>query len=120
MSVSLKFTEENIALLKIDRPEVRNALDWDAMFTFRDLIENSHKQPDLRALIITGSGNSFIAGGDLKALHSHTSEIDGKKLSQLMSFALQRLESLPCPTIAAINGPARGGGAHTGIRRAKA
>jgi len=111
MPVTLDFLENNIAIIKIDRPEVRNALDWEAMYRFRDLIDEAHNIKNLPALIITGANNTFIAGGDLKALHKHTSEEDGQLLSQIMSSALARLETLPCPTIAAINGPARGGGA---------
>jgi len=111
MPVTIDYPEENIALIKIDRPEVRNALDWKAMYTFSDLIEEAHNIKNLPALIITGANNTFIAGGDLKELHKHTSEEDGRLLSKIMSSALDRLASLPCPTIAAINGPARGGGA---------
>ena len=111
MSVSLESIEGGIAILKIDRPQVRNALDWDAMYAFRDCVESAHAMTDLRAFIVSGSNETFIAGGDLKALHRFTSEEDGVRLSREMTLTLEMLEALPCPTIAAINGPARGGGA---------
>lgn len=111
MPVSLKSIEGGITILKVDRPQVRNALDWDAMHAFRDCVESAHSIPDLRAFIVCGSNEAFIAGGDLKALHKFTSQDDGLRLSREMSSTLERLEALPCPTIAAINGPARGGGA---------
>lgn len=115
MTVSLNMTNDYIAVLQIDRPEVRNALDWTSIELFREQIEHAHSLPDLRALILTGSKDAFIAGGDLRALHSHPTLEDGQRLSIKMSTALDRLEALPCPTIAAINGPARGGGAEIAL-----
>jgi len=100
-----------IATLTVDRPEVRNALDWDAMRAFADAVGRAIKLPDLRALIVTGAGATFVSGGDLKALESYTRRRDGMRLAVIMGKALQYLRALPCPTIAAINGPAIGGGA---------
>lgn len=115
MPVTLKTIAENIFLLEVSRPARRNALDWESMAAFAEAIEAAHTQPDLRALIIVGGGSTFIAGGDLKALHNTASEADGKRLSQTMTRALNRLEALPSPVIAAINGPARGGGAEIAL-----
>jgi enoyl-CoA hydratase len=102
-------------MIKVNRPEVRNALNWEAMDTFADCIEMAHKMDGLQALIITGTNHSFIAGGDLKVLHQATSEADGIRLSKTLTRALTRLEALPCPVLAAINGPARGGGAEIAL-----
>jgi enoyl-CoA hydratase len=115
MSVFLKPINSEVTILQVDRPHVRNALDWEAMQAFRDCIEQAHESSQLRALIITGAGDVFISGGDLKALSGYPSQVDGLRLSQTMSAALNRLEALPCPTIAAINGPARGGGAEISL-----
>jgi len=110
MPVVLEIIEPNIALLQVNRPSVRNALNWEAMQAFADCVERAHALPDLRALIVSGAGDAFIAGGDLKELHTYPSHGDGQSLSRRMVMALQRLEALPYPVIAAINGPARGGG----------
>jgi len=115
MAVILELIEDRVAVIRIERPEVRNALDWKAMQDFRSRIEEAHALRDLCALIVTGSDKTFIAGGDLKALHKYTSQEDGQRLSKVMSTTLNRLESLPCQTIAAINGPARGGGAEISL-----
>ncbi|HEY61855.1 MAG TPA: enoyl-CoA hydratase/isomerase family protein [Anaerolineae bacterium] len=115
MSVTLEIQPSNIGVLTINRPHVRNALDWDAMDSFRECIETAHEDSKLRALILTGGGNAFIAGGDLRALHENTSQKDGIRLSGVMTNALNRLEALPFPVIAAINGPARGGGAEIAL-----
>ena len=110
MPVLFEMAAPGIGLLTVNRPQVRNALNWEAMRTFARLVEEMHTMPDLRAVILTGAGKAFIAGGDLKELHDHPTEEDGLYLSQFMTDALARLEALPFPVIAAINGPARGGG----------
>lgn len=115
MSVSLQVKQAGIAVLQVERPEVRNALNWEAIHAFSESIDHAHSLKDLRALIITGSKQAFIAGGDLKELHSYSTPADGERLSATMREALDRLEALPCPTIAAMNGPARGGGAEISL-----
>jgi len=110
MPVTLRPIEVGISVLEVSRPQVRNALDWDAMDAFAIAVEEAHGDMNLRALIVTAAGDAFIAGGDLKALHSCSAEDDGWQLSRKMTNALRRLEMLPCPVIAAIKGPARGGG----------
>ena len=115
MSVSLSWIEPNIALIRIERPQVKNALNWKAMEDFAAAVENAHFLRDLRALIITGAENAFSSGGDLRELYDYRSEQDGRRLMEGMTRALQRLAALPCPTIAAINGPARGGGAEIAL-----
>jgi enoyl-CoA hydratase len=115
MPITLEKVNNHTAVMKIERPEVRNALDRKTMETFRELVEHAHTIRPLHALIITGGKDIFIAGGDLKTLHQQMTERDGRWISQTMSTALNRLEALPCPTIAAINGPARGGGAEIAL-----
>jgi enoyl-CoA hydratase/carnithine racemase len=115
MPVSLTFVEPGIACLEVNRPEVRNALDWPTMDEFAGAVRAAGQAAELRVLVITGAGPSFVAGGDLKALHSYTTAEDGRRLSELMTAALRDLERLPVPVIAAINGPARGGGAEIAL-----
>ena len=64
---------------------------------------------------ISGSGNGFISGADLKQLVEYSSRKDGVRLTTIMGNALNRLESLPAISIAVINGPARGGGAEIAV-----
>jgi enoyl-CoA hydratase len=107
--------EGKIGLLEVKRPRVRNALDWEGMASFARTIEALYKKDELWALIVTGTKQAFVSGGDLKALSQDTSQADGLRLAALMGNALQRLEALAFPTIAAINGPARGGGAEIAL-----
>jgi enoyl-CoA hydratase len=109
------YIHNSIALLTVNRPEVRNALNWQAIDEFAAAIEQAHHAPDLLALIITGAGKAFISGGDIAELSDYKTEADGLRLITLMGTALKRLSELPCLTIAAIEGPARGGGAEVAL-----
>lgn len=103
--------EDGVGTLTVNRPKVHNALDWNTMESFSALVEEVHTHKELNALIVTGAGQSFVSGGDLKDLVHYPKRRDGLRLASIMGKALERLKSLPMPTIAAINGPARGGGA---------
>jgi enoyl-CoA hydratase/carnithine racemase len=107
--------ETGIGLITINRPNSRNALNWDTMQSFADVIEQTHGEVDLRALVITGDRRAFCAGGDLYELDNYLKYEDGERLAMLMGSALQRLETLPVPTFAAVEGAAIGGGAEIAI-----
>ncbi len=105
----------DVGTLTVNRPKVHNALDWKAMEAFSEVVEGAHNRPELRALIVTGAGTSFVSGGDLKDLANYPGRRDGLRLATIMGKTLERLKALPMPTIAAINGPARGGGAEIAV-----
>jgi enoyl-CoA hydratase/carnithine racemase len=107
--------EAQIGTIIINRPESKNALNWEAMTLLSETMHKFASEDDLRALIITGSGDTFCAGGDVYELHNHLSRGDGELLSSLTGTALSRLASLPVPTIAAIEGVALGGGAELAL-----
>lgn len=118
--ILFRVDDGGVGTLTINRPQVHNALNWAAMRAFADAVEQAHEAtygPNgrLRALIVTGSGRSFASGGDVFELQEYPSRADGLRLATQMGDALARLESLPCPTIAAINGSARGGGAEIAV-----
>ncbi len=112
--VSLTTVQPGVGLLLVSRPEVRNALSWEAMEAFGAAVDAAAAS-DWRVLVVSGSGAAFIAGGDLKELSRYPTEADGRRMSRLMTRALQALEALPFPTIAALNGPARGGGSEVAL-----
>lgn len=101
---------KSAAILTVNRPEVRNALNLEAMREFAAAIEQAHRMTDLAALVITGAGKAFIAGGDLNELHTKGDEQEARRMTTLMGKALNRLADLPCITMAAMEGPTRGGG----------
>ncbi len=113
--IRFQIDENGIGLVEIDRPHVRNALDWSSMERFAEIVEQAHQATDIRALIVTGAGQAFVSGGDLSVLQHYPLPEHGERLATIMGDALRRLEDLPYPTIAAINGPARGGGAEVAM-----
>lgn len=104
--------EENrgVGVLRVNRPEARNALNWEAQQGFVRAVTAAAESRSLRALILTGTGPTFVAGGDLKELAAELTPEAGVRLNRIMSEALTQLTQLPLPVIAAINGDAAGGG----------
>jgi enoyl-CoA hydratase len=105
----------SVAILRLHRPEARNALTWSGMDLFAQAVRRAASSDHLKALIITGAGDAFCSGGDLFELHDYLEREDGLRLAGGMGAALDALEALPFPTIAAIEGPALGGGAELAL-----
>lgn len=114
-SILFERTSPGVGLLTINRPQLRNALNWEAMDSFSAAVSSAHEEPNLRVLIVTGSDGTFCTGGDLYELDQYPTRLDGARLAGTMGDALKALESLPFPTIAAIEGPALGGGAEIAL-----
>lgn len=109
--VNLNIASEELAVITINRPEARNALNWTAQQQFAELVESLHCTRKLRVVIITAVGHqAFVSGGDLKEMVHDTDPASGDRLTQIMGFALDRLVELPVPVIGAVNGNAFGGG----------
>ncbi len=112
MSNEIIFTvENNIAILRVNRPQARNALNWTAQQQFADCITTVSRDSNIRILIITGTGDkAFVAGGDIKELSRHHEPEAAIRLNQIMRDALVQMTELPLPVIAAVNGDTFGGG----------
>lgn len=99
-----------IGLITFNRPEAHNALNAAMVEEFQSLLEHLEKDETIRVLILTGSGEkSFISGSDVRELKERT-PLSGVKQSQFRQRLLTRMEQLPIPSIAAINGYAFGAG----------
>ena len=101
---------DNIALLRLNRPESRNALSSALLTKLAQNIAKLKLNMNIRVLIITGAGDkAFCAGADLKERQGMNNEatLDFLKLIQ---NTFQSLAEFPMPVIAAMNGDAFGGG----------
>jgi enoyl-CoA hydratase len=101
---------QGVLVFTINRPEKRNAINYDIMEGLELVIEKM-KNPSLKALLITGEGEkAFCSGGDLSVFHTLKTEEQAYGMLSKMSKILVDLLLLPKPTIALINGTAMGGG----------
>jgi enoyl-CoA hydratase len=99
---------DGIAVLTVDRPEVRNALDGETVAEFHRALDALEADPDARVLIVTGGGDRvFVAGADVRSLLARSNR---DVLAGVNNRLFARLEAFPLPTIAAVNGWALGGG----------
>jgi enoyl-CoA hydratase len=97
-------------LLTISRPQALNALNSAFFREMNDMLDDLERREDLKVLIITGDGpKSFVAGADIAEMVNMNSE-EGYKFSLTGHHVFQRIENLPFPVIAAVNGFALGGG----------
>jgi len=109
---TLKFAvEDSIATINFYRPEARNVISTPMIAELETALERIEKMDALRALIITGSGTCFIAGGDIAMMRTAIEQpYDFFLLHDRLTRAGSRLARLRIPVIAAINGHAFGGG----------
>ena len=108
-------TDDKVGVIKVNRPEVRNVLNWETWMEFEDALKRLHADPNLRVGIITGMGDeAFIGGADLRMLRERTPE-DAVNASKKANEILLFMESMDEPMIAAINGWALGGGCEVAL-----
>lgn len=109
-NILLAQPEKGIYLLTINRPRVLNALNFATVDEIDDAVAEVQKDPDARVLLLTGAGDrAFVAGADIAEMVNFTA-MEGKNLSQKALHAFRRMEDMPVPTIALVNGYCLGGG----------
>ena len=98
------------AVATINRPKALNALNSEVLSDLDELVQTVSADADIRALVITGSGEkAFVAGADIGEMSTLT-PAEGEAFGKHGNDVFRKLETLPIPTIAAVNGFALGGG----------
>jgi enoyl-CoA hydratase len=99
-----------VAVVMIDRQDALNALDVETLTLLRDRLRELSGRPEVRVVVLTGAGEkAFVAGADIKYMSDLEPE-QAKGWGALGHEAATLLETMPKPTIAAVNGFALGGG----------
>jgi enoyl-CoA hydratase len=99
-------------VLTLDRPASRNALNGDLHAAMLVAIQSVATEPDVRAIVVTGSGDAFSAGGDFELMRKMQEDRDLRREILNRSRSLfQAVLKLDIPIVAAVNGPAVGAGA---------
>ena len=105
-----------VALITLNRPERMNAMAFDVMIPFREALEEVSLDNDVRAVVVTGAGAGFCSGADLEDsgvipnIAGLTVPTIALRSMELLDDVIVAMRKMHQPVIAAINGPAIGGG----------
>ncbi len=116
--------EDGVATITLNRPEARNALGEEITPALRRMIRKAGDDPEVGAVLITGAGNAFCAGGDVKSMNEGGGALQKNESGQAQTTREERtadlqrrqrtltgaLVGLRKPTVAALPGPAAGAG----------
>jgi 2-(1,2-epoxy-1,2-dihydrophenyl)acetyl-CoA isomerase len=106
---------DGVATVTLDRPDAMNSLDIPTKVALRDTVEQVADDPEVRCVVLTGTGRAFCVGQDLKEhvglLESGGSEALFTTVPDHYNPTVTALATMPKPVIAAVNGVAAGAGA---------
>ncbi|MFP5352234.1 MAG: enoyl-CoA hydratase/isomerase family protein [Actinomycetota bacterium] len=109
-------TEGGVATITFNRPEKRNAMSWVMFEEIRDAFELAAADPEIRCIVVTGTGGAFCSGADLSDpanLVSTTSEF--KERMRVIDGIVRSFIGCPKPTIAKVTGVAAGAGCNIAL-----
>ena len=107
-----------VGTILLDRPNKLNAFAGEMRDLIGDAVEQLGGDPSIRAIVITGEGRGFCAGADIDYLHELVAEGNARDFQRLLEAGervVQEIRAAEKPVIAAINGPAAGGGANLAL-----
>lgn len=110
--VEVTIDARGVARVTLNRPEAKNAMSQDLMRELQMATRGLVADAAVRAIVLTGAGEVFSAGGDLKGMQRQATNSREGRLADATEFAkiLGELDALPKPLIGRINGSAFGGG----------
>jgi 2-(1,2-epoxy-1,2-dihydrophenyl)acetyl-CoA isomerase len=104
--------KDGVGLIRLNRPDDGNAITLELAGEMLEVASRCDEDPEVRAVVLTGSGKMFCAGGDLKAFAAQGENVSSylKKVTQVFHAAISRFNWMDAPVVGAINGTAAGGG----------
>jgi enoyl-CoA hydratase len=114
--VRIEMPRPHVALITLDRPERMNAMAFDVMVPLRSALEDVSRDNETRVVVLTGAGHGFCAGADLEDagvipfIDGLTRSAIAQRSMEILDDVIMALRRMHQPVIAAVNGPAIGGG----------
>lgn len=103
--------EGEVAFVTFDRPEARNAMTWEMYERLAEVLDELAAATDVRVAVFRGAGGkAFVAGTDIGQFTRFDSAEDGIAYEQFVDRLIARVEAVPVPTVAVVEGYAVGGG----------
>jgi 2-(1,2-epoxy-1,2-dihydrophenyl)acetyl-CoA isomerase len=104
--------ENGVGLMRLNRPEDGNAITLEMAREILHVCARCDEDPEVRSVVLTGSGKMFCVGGDLRAFAAQGERVSRymKEITQTLHAAISRLNWMDAPVVGAINGTAAGGG----------
>lgn len=103
--------EDGLAVLTLNRPDAMNALNLELKQSLAQWLGRARYDESVRAVLLTGAGRAFCAGGDLTEMDpARPAQTARVRQDQLLRTVFMPLARLPVPVVAAVNGHAHGGG----------
>ncbi len=99
---------DGVAVVTLNRPERLNALNRELLADLRRALEEAERDPEVRSVVVTGSGKSFCAGADVTEFAKSAAEV--REFIELGWSVFEYIENMSKPVVAAVNGYALGGG----------
>jgi 2-(1,2-epoxy-1,2-dihydrophenyl)acetyl-CoA isomerase len=104
--------KDRIGIITFNRPQVMNALNSETMTALRDLTLEIKDDPNVRAVLLRGAGNAFMAGGDVGEFHSKIADMPKLivRFTREYHAAILNLRQMGKPVVASVHGVAAGAG----------
>src|SRR5262245_43874103 len=109
----IETSSEGVATLTLNRPQRLNALSRILLEGLLEALPRLAGDPSVGAIVLTGAGRAFCAGGDVKRMAEQSSELSVEEETRDLRARMEEsrlLHEIPKPTIAMVNGPAAGAG----------
>jgi enoyl-CoA hydratase len=102
-------TDEQLGIVKINRPDVLNAVNIETILELEDAVRRFGEDDTIAVIVITGEGKSFVSGSDISRL-AEMDSLAAREYSRVGQRVLSFIENVEKPVIAAVNGYALGSG----------
>lgn len=107
-STEFEIRDNGVAILTLNRPKSLNSFNQEMCYELTETCKKVSKDPAIKALVITGTGKGFSAGGDIGVLAAMKDPIHSKEVYDMSSGAVTAVYEVEKPVIAAVNGPVAG------------